>query len=485
MRPLRVILFLMLLAPFALVGVAGGANPEPVSSGGAVVALVRLEDEPITPVTARFLQRAHAEADALGAQCLIIELDTPGGLVDATRTVVKDLLASERPVVVYVAPESARAASAGVFITMSAHVAAMAPGTHIGAAHPVQIGGLPIGPAPSPTTPTPTPDGPDSGDQQSKDTPPQPARSATEEKIVQDTVAWARALAELRGRNVEWAKLAVAESRSITSSEALELGVIDLIAADLDDLLAQIDGREVACAGGTVRLDTAHANVREIEMWWGEQLLAVISNPNVAVLLMVFGFYGILFEFYSPGWGVAGTLGVICLLLAFFGMAVLPINHVGLALILAALALFVAEAFVVSFGALTVGGIVCLILGGLMLVDSPPGFLRVSLAVLVPIAVSTALITLFLVGNIVKTHRLPVYTGDQGLEDAEAEALDDFAPVDGHYRGTVRIHGELWTALGPEPVSAGQRVTVQRREGLSLLVRPKGPTTRAGSIGSA
>jgi membrane-bound serine protease (ClpP class) len=340
----------------------------------------------------------------------------------------------------------------------------MAPGTRIGAAHPVQFGGLPIGPQQPPD---------ESVDEKT------PARrsvgsSAIEEKLVNDTEAWARGLAELRGRNQEWVATAVTESRVVLASEAVQLGIVEFEAVDRDDLLEQLDGREVLIGEQTVSLRTANARVRTLEMWWGEQFLAVISNPNVVMLLLMFGVYGILFELYSPGWGVAGTLGVVSLLLAFFGMSVLPVNYVGLALIVVALAMFAAEAAVTSYGALTIGGIVCLTLGGMMLVDSPTGFLRVSLGVLVPVAVATGVITVFLLSCIVRAHRQRVHTGSEALVDRQAVARGKFAPDSNGFHGQVFVHGEIWQARSTLPVSDGQIVRIRAREGLTLKIETNG-----------
>jgi membrane-bound serine protease (ClpP class) len=421
-----------------------------------IVVQVRLDDQAITPITARFLQRAIDKAEQERAQCLILVLDTPGGLVDSTRTIVKDMLRSTVPVVVYVAPSGARAASAGVFITLAGHVAAMAPGTNIGAAHPVQIGGLPSSPPPK--------EDKEKGDSRRGPAP-------TEEKILNDTVAWARSLAELRQRNAEWAERAVKESLSVSAIDAVKEGAVDLVAESVDDLLTKIHDRPVTLPQGSVRLHTAGAEVRTFEMWWGDRILGVLSNPNVAFLLLIFGFYGILFELYTPGWGVAGTLGVICLVLAFFALAVLPINYVGLALIALALALFVAEVFVTSFGFLTLGGVACLVLGALMLVESPAGFQRISLALLIPVALATAGITFFLVGSIVKSHRGGVQTGNEELLRSAAYAVADFVFDGRRYTGTVRIHGELWKAISATPVTANQVLRVWQRDGLTLVVQ--------------
>jgi membrane-bound serine protease (ClpP class) len=343
-----------------------------------------------------------------------------------------------------------------VFITIAAHVAAMAPATHIGAAHPVQIGGLPGAP--------PSPSKDEAGAKP-------PEKTPMEEKTLNDTVAWARTLAELRGRNAEWAERTVKESLSVPASEAVRENVVDLQAEDLSDLLERIDGREVRLASGPVVLRTSGAEVQTREMWWGERILGVLSNPNVAFLLLIIGFYGILFELNTPGWGVAGTLGLVCLLLGLFALAILPVNYVGLALIAVALALFVAEAFVTSYGALTIAGVACLVLGGLMLVESPTGFQRISLTVLIPVALATAGITFFLVGSIVKAHRRRVLTGSEELLGAAAHAEGDFT-FDGQlFTGMVRIHGELWKAVTAAPVTANQVLKVVQRDGLTLVVQ--------------
>jgi len=420
---------------------------------------IHLQGVTITPVIARFLERAIRQADEERAQCLIVELDTPGGLADSARSLVKSILASRTCVVIYVAPSGARAASAGVFITLAGHVAAMAPGTTIGAAHPVQIGGLPGSP--------PAPENPDHGG------------NAMEEKVVNDTVAWARALAELRGRNADWASRAVKESLTATNSEALKEKIIDLVAADTDELLRRIDGRKIVLADRSVTLKTADVHeIHTIDMWWGERLLAQLANPNVAFLLLIFGFYGILFELYSGVWGLAGILGIICLALAFLGLAILPINYVGLALLVAGMALFATELFMTSHGALTLGGIICLVLGALMLVESPSGFAHVSLAVVIPVAAGMAAITLFLAGAILRAHRLRVVTGSEALIGSTAVAAEDFLKAANGYSGIVRVRGELWKSVSSTPVAPGAVVVVKQRDGLTLVVEKSIEPTR-------
>ncbi len=452
----------LLVCVIAFGYVASGWSDEPASS--AAVLRIQLENEAITPVVAQFLERGIREAEEQRAQCLVVELSTPGGYLDATERIVTTMYDSPVPIVVYVSPSGARAASAGVFVTMAAHVAAMAPATHIGAAHPVQLGM----PTEFPGTREPASD--DDGKPSEASAP----TSVMEQKILNDTVARARAIAEYRGRNAEWATAAVAENRVDIAKDALEEGVVDFIAKDVNDLLDQIDGRSVTVKRGgieqTVQLHTKASQIRTLEMWWGEKLLAVISNPNVAMLLMMFGIYGILYELYSPGWGVSGTLGVVSLVLAFFGLSVLPINHAGLALVAVALALFAAEAFATSYGALTVGGIACLILGGTMLVDTPHEFLRVSQSVLVPIAVATGLIVAFLVSSVVKAQRGRVQTGGEGLIGMLGTAPEEFLPQHDHYEGQVFVRGEIWRAVSSQPITSKQEIEVKDRQGLTLTV---------------
>ncbi len=420
------------------------------SAGRPFVLRVHLDDQAVTPMMARFLDRALGEATERDAAALLVELDTPGGLLQSTRHIVKSFFGSRVPIIVYVAPAGSRAASAGVFITMAAHVAAMAPGTHIGAAHPVSIGGG----APDTTG------------------------GVMDEKVMNDTRAWARSIAETRGRSAEWAEAAITRSESIVAEEAVALNVVDLTAPDRKALLSRIDGRNVDLEHRTVTLQTENAVVETLEPWWGERLLGAISDPNVAFILLLLGFYAIVFEFYSGGWGVPGTVGAICLLLGFFGMAVLPINIIGLALIAVGLGFFVAEAFVPSFGLLTIGGVVCLILGGLMLVDSPLGVVEVSKSVVIPIAVASGVIAFFLMGQVVRAHRVPLQTGSEQFIGATAAAADSFVENDGEYSGMVWLQGELWTAGSSEPVSKGDAVRIIDRSGLLLTVEPSGVSSR-------
>lgn len=447
MRP-ALAFIIILIALTDLSALAQGLQDD--VEGNSVVIQVSIDDAAITPMTHRFLTRVLEEANERRAEALLIQLDTPGGLVQSTREIVKSFFGSPVPIIVYVAPSGSRAASAGVFITMAAHVAAMAPGTHIGAAHPVNIGGgAPGGDAPDDTT-----------------------RSTMDEKVMNDLLAWARSIAESRERNVEWIEAAITRSESIVAEEAVRENVVDLIARDVTELLNAIDGREVDMDGRSATLRTAGAAVETIEPWWGERVLGALSNPNVAFILVLLGFYGIVFEFYSGGWGVPGTIGALCLLMGFFGLAVLPINIVGLLLIFAGMGLFVAEAFVPSFGVLTVGGVVCLILGGLMLIDSPTGVVEVSLSVLIPTAVASGLIAFFLMGQVVRAHHAPLQTGSESFLGETATATEDFHPENGVYMGMVLMQGELWTAIASTSIQDGYSVRVIDRSGLTLTVEP-------------
>ncbi len=447
--------FFVLILFGLMLGITWAADDTPVQRSPLVIQL-QIKDQAINQVTARYIKRGIRQAEEEQAECVILMLDTPGGLVNSTRDIVKAILASHVPVVVYVAPSGSRAASAGMFITISGHVAAMAPGTNIGAAHPAQIGGLP-------------------GRSVLKKSDDKEQPSVMEEKILNDTVAWARSLAKLRERNEEWVVEAVKNSQSAPASEAVEANAVDLMAESIEELLNDIDGKKVMIPQGEQTLQTRQSVIQKVEMWWGERFLAILSNPNLAFLLLVIGFYGVLFELLNPGWGIPGTIGVICLLLAFLALSVLPINYVGLALMGIGLGFFVAEVFLTSYGFLGLGGTLCLVLGGTMLINSPAGFQDLSWSVLIPVAVAAGLITVFVLTYIAKAHREKVQTGGSALKGQKAIAANDFSLKNGTYSGTVQIHGEWWKAISPEPVAAGHTLEVQDQEGLTLYVQPLNP----------
>ncbi|MBT1075111.1 NfeD family protein [Geobacter grbiciae] len=391
----------------------------------------------INPVTASFLKRNLADAARRGDRLVIIEMDTPGGLDTAMREIVKDILASPVPVAVHVAPSGARAASAGAIICLAADICAMAPGTTIGAAHPVSI-----------------------GEKQDK---------VMEEKVVNDAEAYAEGLANRRGRNAAVARQMVRESLSLSAEKALEQKVVDLIAADRASLLAQLEGRRVARPGGDVVLGLAGAVVREEPMTAREQILDVIGNPNVAYILMMLGFLGIFFELSNPGVILPGVIGGISLILAFFAFQTLPVNYAGVLLILLALILFIAEIKIVSHGMLTVGGVIAMVLGSLLLFESPEPYLRVSWQVIAITVIAVSAFSVFAVTMAVRVHRRKPTTGGEGLLGESGKALSAISP-----EGRVFIHGEYWDAWSDEPLAEGDRVTVVAVEGMRVKVRKTG-----------
>jgi len=418
---------------------------------------------PIGPATSDFFVRKLREAGDSGAALVVVTIDTPGGLDTAMRDMVQAILASEIPVIAYVSPSGARAASAGTFLVYASHVAAMAPATNLGAATPVQIGG-PAAPGRPPAAGKPAAkDGEAANDAAAEP----PAGSATERKALNDSIAYIRGLAELRGRNVEWAEAAVREGASLPAEEALAAGVIDLVASDLPELMGQLDGRKVKLGAQEVELRTAGLIVQEVEADWRTNLLSLITNPNVAYLLMLIGIYGLLLEGYNPGAIVPGVVGAICLLLALFAFQVLSVNYAGLALIALGVILIVAESFVPSFGALGLGGIVAFVIGSVMLLDREvPGF-SVAWQLIAAMALAGALVMLAIVSFAVRARRRPVVSGAEALTREIAEAVEDFDK-----QGLVRVHGELWTAVSNEPVRAGQRLAIRKVEGLVLQVEP-------------
>jgi membrane-bound serine protease (ClpP class) len=387
----------------------------------------------ISPVTVRLVETALAKAQAEGAQALVIQLDTPGGLERSMRTICQRLLNAEIPVVVYVGPTGARAASAGVFITMAAHVAAMAPATNIGAAHPVALGG--------------------GVDKESM------------RKIENDAAAFARSIAIERGRNADWAEKAVRQSVSITEREAERLKVVDLVADSIPDLLAKIDGRTVKTVKGPVTLATKGAVVKAIEIGFRDRFLNVITDPNVAYVLMMLGMLGLFFELSNPGAILPGVIGGISLILAFFAFQSLPINYAGLLLILFAIVLFIAEIKVISHGVLAIGGMVSMALGSLMLFDAPEAGFRVSWWVIIPTVALTGGLFLFAVALGVRAFARRPLLGADGLIGEVGVARGPLTPV-----GQVAVHGELWNAVAEGPVEDGAPVRVVDVKGLTLKV---------------
>jgi membrane-bound serine protease (ClpP class) len=413
-----------------LVLLLGAATP----AGAATVSTLQL-DGVISPIAVRLVSGAIERAKADGSVALVILLDTPGGLERSMRSIVRDMLNAPVPVVVYVAPTGARAASAGAFITLAAHVAAMAPATNIGAAHPVAAGGSQI-------------------DKESM------------KKIENDAAAFIRTIALERGRNVDWAEKAVRQSVSATEREALKLGIIDLVADSVPDLLSKIDRRQVKISAGTVTLRTKDATVRAIDIGWRDRFLHLITDPNVAYVLMMLGMLGLFFELANPGVILPGIIGGICLILAFFAFQSLPINYAGLLLILFGIVLLVAEVKVVSHGVLTIGGVIAIVLGSLMLINTPEMPLAVSWKVIIPVVGATTAIFVFAVSAGIRAQMRKPATGAEGLVGevgAVRAALDP--------EGQVFVRGELWRAVSDEGrIAEGERVRIVGVDGLTLRV---------------
>ena len=433
--------FLVVLAALAtLAAVAGGADEpakveKPTAGEKPQIDVLTLEGA-IQPISAEVIRQAIDRAEKAKREALIIRLDTPGGLDTSMRDIIKRILISEVPVVVYVAPSGGRAASAGTFIAMAAHVAAMSPGTSIGAATPVQVGG---------------------GDVGSKD---------LERKVKNDAVSYIRSLASQRGRNADWAEKAVREGGSLGEMDALRMKVVDLVARDVDELLKKLQGRRVTVAGQERVLNTLGADLHEVSPTWRQKLLSRITDPNIAYILFILGFYGLLFELSNPGSILPGVVGGICLLLAFLAFQALPVNLTGVFLIIFAMVLFAIEVKVQSHGILAVGGVAALLLGSLILLGGDAGVVRVSLSVIVTTVVATLAFFLFVVGAAYRAQRSKPTTGIQGLLGERGTALTDLGPS-----GQVFIHGEYWTATADEPIARGTSVVVERVDGLSLRVK--------------
>jgi membrane-bound serine protease (ClpP class) len=440
------------------------------------ILLVELQGA-IGPASSRFVQVALERARAQNASLVILRLDTPGGLDSSMRDIIQAMLASPVPVAVYVAPEGARAASAGTYILYAGHLAAMAPATNLGAATPVQIGGLP-----APDRPEEPPaerkkedkqkaDKPQQGGT-SKPPPPQEAskpepHSAMERKMINDARAYIRALAQLRKRNAEWAEQAVAGAASLSAEDALKLGVIDLIAVDVPDLLRQAKGRVVQVAGQAQTLAIENPVVEILTPDWRQRLLGAITHPQVAYILLLLGVYGLFFELAHPGVIAPGVLGGICLLLALFALQVLPINYAGLGLLLLGLLFMIAEVFVPSFGALGLGGIAAFIAGSLLLWDETgPGF-EIPLGIILGFALASAVLLIGLGNMLLRQRHRPVVTGGEELLGATGMALEDFAGA-----GRVWVHSEAWQAHSDRPLRKGEQVRITGRKGLVLQVQP-------------
>jgi membrane-bound serine protease (ClpP class) len=457
------------------------------SSGEGI--LLEIEG-PIGPATSDYLIRGMKTAAERDAGLIVLQMDTPGGLVSSTRDIIKAILGSPVPVVTYVAPSGSRAASAGTYILYASHIAAMAPATHVGAATPVAMGGGTPRPGPgglrdlpgnepaeqggspgrddgAPTDEEAAGDEPDSPNG-AKENPDYEPETAAEQKVLNDMVAYIRSLAEQRGRNADWAEEAVREGASISSSVALELNVIDVLASDMAELLEAIDGRPVQLAAGERMLATEGLVLERIEPDWRTEVLSIITSPTVAYLLLLVGIYGLIFEGYNPGAIVPGVVGVICLLMAAYALQVLPVNYAGLALIVLGIILMIAEAFVPSFGVLGIGGVIAFVVGSVILMDTEvPGF-GVPLGLIAGVASVGALSVLGIIWVAVKARRRPVVSGIEQMVGASGVAREDFQG-----KGWVFVHGELWNAQSSQPIHSGQAVNVVAVDGLTLQVSPE------------
>lgn len=423
-------------------------------------------DGAISPVTAEFIAHGFEQAKAKQASLIVLQMNTPGGLDQSMRAIIQTILSSDIPVMTYVAPGGARAASAGAYILYASHIAAMAPGTNLGAATPVQIGGgggLPGQPEPQKEA-APETGKPSDGDLKK----PLAGQSAMEHKVVNDAAAYIRSLAQLRERNLEWAEKFVREAASLSAEDALEAGVIDLVADSLQLALAAADGRQVMVNGKQVTIDSKDMQLETIEPDWRIELLSVIANPNVAYILILMGIYGLMFEFYNPGFVLPGVVGAIALVLALYALQVLPINYAGLALIILGVSFMVAEAFAPSFGILGIGGIIAFVTGSIILIDTDAEGYGISLPLIFTLSATSALFFLGLIGLAIKARARPVVSGIQNLLGAHGEVSRDF-----EHSGMVHIHGELWTAHSETPVRAGQSVRVVGIEGLTLFIEPE------------
>lgn len=443
------ILALLLFGLFAALAPAGRA--EDVEAGQALLFDVK---GAIGYVSTSQLKQALEKAQTEKASLLIMRLDTPGGLVSSTRDMIQAMLASPIPIVVYVAPNGARAASAGTYLVYASHVAAMAPATHLGAATPVPLG--------APGLPGAPPEKPSSGSEKPAD-----QGTAEERKSVNDAVAYLRTLAELRKRNADWAEIAVRKGATLTATDALKKHVIDVIESDVDKVLAAIDGRSVTTAAGEVKLKTKGLRVVEIKSDWKMQVMAIITDPNVAFILLLLGFYGILFEFLNPGAVAPGVIGAISLIVALTALSVLPVNYGGLALLLLGIALMVLEAHAPTFGALGLGGIVAFVVGALFLFQPAEGGANFAIAWPVIAGAAATSLAFFagVLGFAFRARRRPVRTGAEQMvgSTGEVESWADGA-------GRVRVHGEVWAAHAQQTFSIGQKVRVVGLAGLTLTV---------------
>jgi membrane-bound serine protease (ClpP class) len=460
-------------------------------SAAPVVWLLQI-DGPIGPASADYFTSHLQQAERAKAVLFVLELDTPGGLDHAMRDMIKAILASKVPVATYVSPSGSRAASAGTYLMYASHFAAMAPATNIGSSTPVSMGGGSPFPMPGRTQPEPAeqeasrspraePAQPGASQTSGSDKPsvdgdaremqraatPLPG-TAMDRKVLNDAVAYIRGLAELRGRNRQWAEKTVREAANLTASDALAQDVIDIIAPDLDDLLRQVNGRQVRVDGKTVTLDLKGATIERVTPGWRYEVLSLITDPNVAYILLLIGIYGLILEFYSPGTGVPGVVGVICLLLAAYALQMLPVNYTGLALLLVGIGLMVAEAFAPGFGVFGIGGAIAFIIGSMMLMQTDLPAYQVSVPIIAAFAVASVAVFVFVIGAAVKVRGTKIVSGRESIIGDSAEVMEDFTE-----HGLVRLHGEIWQGRSKVPLTKGAIVRIVDMGGLVLAVEPQ------------
>lgn len=486
----------LMIAGLALFGFPDGEGVAQAPSE-RVVAVLDIKG-PIGPATSDYFTRSMEKARQMGASAIVVRMDTPGGLSSAMRDIIQDIITAPAPVITYVAPGGARAASAGTYILYASHVAAMAPGTNLGAATPIRLTppvpgrGNPFGGKKDEDKKEGTSkkdedekgdaDGEkkDEGETSEDDKGMEDVKGAAGRKAINDARAYIRSLAQMRGRNIEWAEKAVTEAASLSSEEALKQNVIDLVADNLNDLLTKVEGRVVKLSAGETTISTKGAVLREIEADWRVQLLAVITNPNIAYILLLAGIYGIMFEFYNPGVFVPGVVGAICMLLGLYALHVLPVNYAGLGLILLGIAFMVAEVMVPSFGVLGFGGIVALVIGSIILIDTDaPGF-GISWAVIGSVVGVSALLSFTVFAMAAKAWRRPVVSGREGMIGAPGRVIS----WEGQ-EGRIRVHSEAWQARADRSFAPGDIVEVIAMEGLVLRVAPAAEEKGAGDGYSA
>lgn len=452
------------LIPVLLLGWSAAIQTAEGEAANTAV-LLRVSDA-IGPATSDYIERGLNQARERGARLVILQLDTPGGLDTSMRSIIRNIIASPVPVVIYVSPSGARAASAGTYMLYAAHVAAMAPGTNLGAATPIQIGGGLPGIEPGDKQPS----GDKSGDKdgQEEKQAPAPAEGGTlHRKMVNDAVAYIRSLAEMRGRNADWGEKAVREAASLSAKQALDQNVIDVIATDIPDLLKKIDGRTVRVNDADRVLDTGGLQVTAINPDWRNELLSIITNPNIAYILMLLGIYGLFFELANPGFVLPGVIGAISLMLALFAMQVLPINYAGLGLILLGIAFMVGEMFMPSFGVLGMGGIVSFIIGSIILFDADGGSMAISVPLIFAVSLLTAGFFFCVIHVVYRSFRKPVVSGVEQMVGSVVEVQEGF---DGE--GHVFVHGEIWQARSDASLQPGDKALVTGMDGLVLKIEP-------------